>query len=260
MENRRAPCAPRSLRPRHGGGGGGGSGGGVREDCWSEDATEILIEAWGERYMKFNRGNLRQKDWKEIAGAVNGRNGGANRRKTDIQCKNRIDTLKKKLKLEKAKPTPSKWPFYYRLNSLIGTHAVTHAVRASNQKPDPNPNFKALFHSRAYQSKSKLNSGGSTESSFSGGGDDEFGCLRKRPMDSDDFSGAQACRELARGILKFGEIYERIESTRQQQILELEKERMELTKDVELQRMNMYMEAQLELQRMKRTTGKIPIL
>ncbi|CAI0555816.1 unnamed protein product [Linum tenue] len=42
-------------------GGGGGSGG--REDCWSEGATESLIEAWGERYVSVKGGNLRQKDW-----------------------------------------------------------------------------------------------------------------------------------------------------------------------------------------------------
>ena len=252
MENQRAPSAPRSLRQRNGGGGGGGG----REDIWSEGATEILIKAWGDCYVKFNRGNLRQKDWKEIAGEVNGHRG-SNRRKTDIQCKNRIDTLKKKYKLEKAKPAPSKWPFYYRLNSLIGTNAV---ALASNQKPNTNP--KAVVHSRAYRSKPKLNSGGSTENSFGRDEDDVLGfdgSLGKHPMDSADFSGEMACRELARAILKFGEIYERIESSKQQQIMELEKQRMELTKDVELQRMNLYMEAQLELQRMKRTAGEILI-
>ncbi|KAF8413744.1 hypothetical protein HHK36_001737 [Tetracentron sinense] len=36
-----------------------------REDCWSEDATYTLIEAWGDRYLELNRGNLRQKHWQE---------------------------------------------------------------------------------------------------------------------------------------------------------------------------------------------------
>ncbi|CAE5966842.1 unnamed protein product [Arabidopsis arenosa] len=36
-----------------------------REDWWSEDATATLIEAWGDRYVNLNRGNLRQNDWKE---------------------------------------------------------------------------------------------------------------------------------------------------------------------------------------------------
>ncbi|KAL3652140.1 hypothetical protein CASFOL_001821 [Castilleja foliolosa] len=42
-----------------------------------------------------------------------------------IQCKNRIDTVKKKYKVEKAKiaagAAPSKWPFFDRLDELIGT-------------------------------------------------------------------------------------------------------------------------------------------
>ncbi|MEI4856007.1 hypothetical protein, partial [Klebsiella pneumoniae] len=42
----------------------GGNGGG-REDCWSEGATAVLIDAWGERYLELSRGNLKQKHWKE---------------------------------------------------------------------------------------------------------------------------------------------------------------------------------------------------
>ena len=34
---------------------------GGREDCWSEGATSVLIEAWGERYLKLSRGNLKHK-------------------------------------------------------------------------------------------------------------------------------------------------------------------------------------------------------
>ncbi|OMP08493.1 putative transcription factor [Corchorus olitorius] len=151
-------------------------GGGGREDCWSEGATATLVEAWGDRYIRLNRGNLRQKDWQEVADAVNSRLNGAKSRKTDVQCKNRIDTLKKKYKLERSKPPPSKWPFFKRIDSLIG----------------------------------------------------------------------------ARAILKFGEIYERIESSKQQQMMELEKQRMEFTKDLEFQRMNMFVDAQLEMQKSKR--------
>lgn len=59
-------------------GGGGnnssGRGGGVgREDCWSEGATEMLIDAWGERFLELNRGNLRQKHWEEVAEIVSSR-------------------------------------------------------------------------------------------------------------------------------------------------------------------------------------------
>ncbi|KAF8394884.1 hypothetical protein HHK36_018821 [Tetracentron sinense] len=210
-----------------------------------------------------SRGNLRQKDWKEVADAVNGRQNGVKPRRTDIQCKNRIDTLKKKYKLEKSKPPPSKWLFYSHLDHLIGTNAmaaankkityhmptaVTFTVKACKEKlnPNPNPNYNAVY------------SGGSTESSRGGGGDERDedmafdGGVRKQRMDSMNSSDGTTFRELARAILKLGEVYERIESSKQQQMLELERERMKFTKDLEFQRMHMFMEAQLEIEKMKR--------
>ncbi|KAJ6704807.1 TRIHELIX TRANSCRIPTION FACTOR ASIL2 [Salix purpurea] len=80
-----------------------GGGGGGREDCWSEGATAVLIDAWGERYLELSRGNLKQKHWKEVAEIVSSREDYSRSSKTDIQCKNRIDTVKKRYKLEKAK-------------------------------------------------------------------------------------------------------------------------------------------------------------
>jgi hypothetical protein len=65
-------------------------------------------------------------------------------------------------------------------------------------------------------------------------------------MEDVGLSDGAACRELARAILKFGEIPERIESSRQRQMIELEKQRMEFTKEVEFERLNMFVDAQLD--------------
>lgn len=104
----------------------GGTGGG-REDCWSEGATAVLIEAWGERYLELSRGNLKQKHWKDVADIVGSREDYMKTPKTDVQCKNRIDTVKKKYKTEKAKIAagggPSKWRFYEKMDELIGPTA-----------------------------------------------------------------------------------------------------------------------------------------
>ncbi|KAG9453554.1 hypothetical protein H6P81_006458 [Aristolochia fimbriata] len=263
-----------------------------REDCWSEGATQTLIEAWGDRYLQLSRGNLRQNDWKEVADAVNSRQVAVNKpRKTDVQCKNRIDTLKKKYKLEKSKPGISKWSFFTRLDGLIGSTSSPVPGPASAAKKshpsNPPPGFKSLIKSsnpnqnhhlspnsfhlpnhhhhhspalNAYSAGSSSKSGnspGSSESSRGGGGRIGNGAQedtgfedasdRKRKRDRD-----LAFRELARAVVKFGEIYERIESAKQQQMMELERQRMEFTKDLEFQRMQMFMEAQLELEKMKR--------
>ncbi|KAK6154776.1 hypothetical protein DH2020_009024 [Rehmannia glutinosa] len=104
-----------------------------REDCWTEEATSTLVDAWGRRYLELNRGNLRQKDWQEVADAVNARHGHTKKtRRTDVQCKNRIDTLKKKYKIEKVKisesngAATSSWPFFSRLELLIGSNFSKH--------------------------------------------------------------------------------------------------------------------------------------
>ncbi|KAK7294492.1 hypothetical protein RJT34_17381 [Clitoria ternatea] len=138
--------APNSLalalpiqQPAKGNGGGGGGGG--REDCWSEGATAVLIDAWGERYLELSRGNLKQKHWKEVAEIVSSREDYIKAPKTDIQCKNRIDTVKKKYKSEKAKiaaGATSKWPFYERLDQLIGPAAKIPAAAGTSATGNSN--------------------------------------------------------------------------------------------------------------------------
>ncbi|KAL6542786.1 hypothetical protein OROHE_010306 [Orobanche hederae] len=105
-----------------------------REDCWTEEATSTLVDVWGRRYLELNRGNLRQKDWQEVADAVNARHGHTKKtRRTDVQCKNRIDTLKKKYKVEKAKISEGNgaascsWPFFSRLELLVGSNFNKHS-------------------------------------------------------------------------------------------------------------------------------------
>ncbi|XP_050387169.1 trihelix transcription factor ENAP2-like [Argentina anserina] len=215
---------------------------GGREDCWSDDATSVLITAWGDRYLRLNRGNLRQKDWTEVTDAVNCRGDGATF-KTDGQCKNRVDTLKKKYKLEKSKPFPSTWIFYDTLNSLIG---IPPASAAANAAVLTKPQKKPLAVSLTLKSADDLPS--ATESD---GEDDDV-------EEGLGLAGGAACRELARAVLKFGEIYERMESSKQDQMVELEKQRMAFTKELEVQRLNMFMDAQLELEKIKMKKKKRP--
>ncbi|XP_006646194.2 trihelix transcription factor ASIL2-like [Oryza brachyantha] len=112
-----------------------------REDCWSDGETAALVESWGSRYVELNRGSLRQPQWREVAEAVNTRPGASARRRparTDIQCKNRVDTLKKKYKAERARGTPSSWYFYRHLDMLVGpTLSAAGASGGGGKKPSP---------------------------------------------------------------------------------------------------------------------------
>ncbi|XP_013715699.2 trihelix transcription factor ASIL2 [Brassica napus] len=211
-----------------------------REDWWTEDATATLLQAWGHRFVRLNFGNLRQNDWKEVAGAVNSSHC-SGRPKTDTQCKSRIDTLKKKYKAEKAKLSPSAWRFFDRLDVLIGPVSKKPAeevVKSEALKP-----YLSLTGNKHRES--------SREDDEDEAGD--WGLVsRKYPrVEEGDLSEESACKELARTIVKLGEVYERVEGRKQKMMIELEKQRMEVVKELELKRINMLMEMQLELEKSK---------
>ncbi|KAK6124293.1 hypothetical protein DH2020_041950 [Rehmannia glutinosa] len=273
-----------------------------REDCWTEEATATLVDAWGRRYLELNRGNLRQKDWQEVADAVNARHGLTKKtRRTDVQCKNRIDTLKKKYKTEKAKisesngAVSSSWPFYSRLEYLIGSGVNKHQSKvspsvmplASSQSTPPlslpSPPFAVPLAYRKPMSpamvtpvilpqKRPMSSPAVDESYFrknysamaaaaaaaedepdedDGGldGDEAEGSEERAAEDEE--VGDSGMRRLAKAIETFGEIFEKVESMKQRQMVELEKQRMQFTKDLEVQRMQLFMDTQVQLEKMR---------
>jgi len=230
----------------------------LREDCWSEEETQALIEAWGSRHLALNRGNLRQHHWKEVAAAVNAAVSG---RRTDVQCKNRIDTLKKKYKIEKARTADSAgayvspWPFFCRLDFLIAgdcsskpspspAPALTNfpvGPRSATQKR-PAPVDESYFR-RNFAAAAAASADSSEEKDSSEG--------TSREREEEGFESG--CRQLADAIRRFGEVYERVEAMKQEQLIELEKHRMQFAKDLEYQRMKLLMDTQLQLARIKRS-------
>ncbi|KAI3811778.1 hypothetical protein L1987_21509 [Smallanthus sonchifolius] len=257
-----------------------------REDCWTEDATATLVEAWGRRYLELNRGNLRQKDWQEVADAVNLRHGHTKKtRRTDVQCKNRIDTLKKKYKVEKARVSRSNWSFYSRMDTLIGAAASgkksssssspTSAVPSPYRKPPPTATLSTQFPQplAILPQKRPLPVAAAVDESYfrrnysavaaaaaaaasDGSEDDES--LGTSENDDDRASArnegggeSDSMKRLSRAIVRFGEIYERVEGEKQKQMIELEKQRMQFTKDLEIQRMQLFMDTQVQLEKIK---------
>lgn len=233
----------------------------LREDCWSEDETQALIEAWGSRHLALNRGNLRQHHWQEVAAAVNAAVAG---RRTDVQCKNRIDTLKKKYKIEKARTVDSAgayvspWPFFSRIDFLIAGDAPPKSSpspapaltnfpvgpRSATQKR-PAPVDESYFRRNfAVAAAAAVAAADSSEEKESSEG-------TSRETEEEGFESG--CRQLADAIRRFGEVYERVEAMKQEQLIELEKHRMQFAKDLEYQRMKLLMDTQLQLARIKRS-------
>jgi len=213
-----------------------------REDCWSEGETAALVDAWGSRYLDLNRGSLRQPQWREVADAVNSRPGASARRRpprTDIQCKNRVDTLKKKYKAERARGGPSPWAFYGQLDLLVGP---TLAAAAESDSEDGYNNNDYDDDDGSQQSPSR------SVSSRSGGGAAAAPAVgSKRKMSS----GSGGFGELARAIETFAEMYERMEAAKQRHAEEMERQRIKFLKDLELKRMQTFVDMQLQLARAK---------
>lgn len=255
------------TNPRHAAGAGAGGG---REDCWSEGATETLIDAWGERYVHLSRGNLKHNHWQEVADAVTSRDNYRKPPKTDAQCKNRIDTLKKKYKQEKAKIAAtggsSPWPFFPKLDLLIGAappptsappKKASSSSAASKKKAAPPPppllpppaaaadKLPVTVPTRArstrhYQPNSEESSDGLPPEMANGK-------RRRVERGGGRAAAAESVRELTRAIERFGEVYERVERTKLKQAVEMEKQRMNLVKELELQRIQFYMKTQMEI-------------
>uniref|UniRef100_A0A7N0TWW8 Myb/SANT-like DNA-binding domain-containing protein n=1 Tax=Kalanchoe fedtschenkoi TaxID=63787 RepID=A0A7N0TWW8_KALFE len=273
----------------------------VREDCWTEEASSTLIEAWGRRYLDLNRGNLRQKDWQQVADIVNARHGQTKKtHRTDVQCKNRIDTIKKKYKVEKARVSASagmlasSWPFYDRLDELIGSNskrpaaggagsAVSVSVSESLSHsppmalPLPYPYRKSAPLATAVLPKKRASPmddsyfrrnysavAAAAAAAATADEEEEDEDVREEGEEEDDdfvqgFRGYEdsedGIRKLARAIRKFGDVYEKVEAEKQNQMIEMEKQRMQLAKDLEVQRMQMFVNMQLQLKKIKIAKG-----
>lgn len=257
-----------------------------REDCWSEGETSTLVNAWGHRYLELNRGNLRQKQWQEVADSVNARPGGGRRPpRTDVQCKNRIDTLKKKYKIEKTKicngAVASQWPFYSHLDMLVGSSVPPKKLAPSRSPPLalplpshrtfpdlPPPRqkrsapaalpFEDSFIMKNYSAAAAAAAAASADvdSVWSSRSSRSSVDRSNKPTKSStkrEIGQGDGIRDLARAIERFAEIYEKVEGEKQRQMIELEKQKMDFIKGLEFQRMQMFVDTQIQLERIKRT-------
>ncbi|GLT70202.1 hypothetical protein SLA2020_422980 [Shorea laevis] len=100
---------------------------------WSDTAIACLLEAYTEKFNQLNRSNLRGRDWEEVAEAVSERCGGASGSaeekqkywKSVEQCKNKIDNLKKRYKVELQRVTGSNlatshWHWFKQIEAIMG--------------------------------------------------------------------------------------------------------------------------------------------
>ncbi|KAF8653102.1 hypothetical protein HU200_062544 [Digitaria exilis] len=262
----------RKVSPSAGGGGG-------REDAWSDGATSTLIDAWGERFVALGRGSLRHPQWQEVAEVVSSRDGYSKPPRSDIQCKNRIDTLKKKYKVERAKRGASSWPYFDRLDELLAPvlkpnssspSAAAAARTAAPPMVPPRINFPQRTRTPLQPSagvKRRMPSPPPPQASASSDSSDGFppeplpslaNGKRRRVEEPTTAAAAangagssdsrvQGLRDLAQAIRRLGEVYERVEGTKREQELRMEQERLEAARELEDQRVQFFLKMQMEL-------------
>ncbi|KAI3757134.1 hypothetical protein L6452_04668 [Arctium lappa] len=116
------PNGRRSKKQKHD----SGTGGDHRREReeWSDTAIAILLDSYTDKFMALNRSNLRGKDWEVVAELV-AESGDKQSRKSIEQCKNKIDNLKKRYKLETQRMeingSDSSWIWFKKMDIVFGS-------------------------------------------------------------------------------------------------------------------------------------------
>ncbi|XP_076946277.1 trihelix transcription factor ENAP2-like [Bidens hawaiensis] len=208
---------------------------------WSEHETFVLLDAWGERYLKCGRKSLRSDEWLEVADRVSQQ---SKLERTDSQCRNRLDTLKKKYKKEKAslnsgKIVTTKWVYFKKMDMLLSSGG------SALKNPSVSLNIRnGVNETRGISGNSYSHDGEDVDDDD----DDESDTL---PVPPKKLKPKTSFKLLADSINKFSKIYEKIENNKIQQMIELEKMKMDFHKDLELQKRQILDRAQAEITKVR---------
>lgn len=112
----------------------------LKRDEWSEGAVSCLLEAYEAKWILRNRAKLKGQDWEDVAKHVSARGSSTKSPKTQTQCKNKIESMKKRYRSESATAADaSSWPLYPRLDLLLRGNNAS-AASSSLIPPPPLPN------------------------------------------------------------------------------------------------------------------------
>ncbi|OAY53375.1 trihelix transcription factor ASIL1 [Manihot esculenta] len=128
------------------GAGGGGGGDRLKRDEWSEGAVSCLLEAYESKWILRNRAKLKGHDWEDVARYVSSRANCTKSPKTQTQCKNKIESMKKRYRSESATADASSWHLYPRLDLLLRGSSAAAAVAPPPPQQQPPPSLQASNH------------------------------------------------------------------------------------------------------------------
>ncbi|XP_055829076.1 trihelix transcription factor ENAP1-like [Solanum dulcamara] len=221
---------------------------------WSEHETFILLDAWGTRFVRHGRKSLRLEEWQEVAERVSR---GSKIERTDTQCRNRLDTLKKKYKKEKMKfgetgSTTSKWVYFKKMDKLLTSTSQKAGVSCgmdSGEYVFMSP--KAYLNHANGLDEMRDSPANSESADGEDDGSEDLPPKRSRNVQSGGNRNVHSFKLIADSIHKFSEIYVKIENSKRQQMLELEKMRMDFHRELKLQKRQIVERAQAEIARIR---------
>lgn len=215
---------------------------------WTERETFVLLDAWGDRFLQRGRKSLRSEEWQEVAEKVSEV---SKIERTDTQCRNRLDTLKKKYKKEKVLlaetgATTSKWVYFRKMDMLMSSPPQQGGLSCgldSGEYVFMNPR---VYLNRANGLDEMRDSPPNSESA-DGEEDVSDGLPPKKRRFGRQCDEVSSFRLLADSIQNFSDIYEKIENSKRQQMLELEKMRMDFQRELEMQKRQIMERMQAEI-------------
>ncbi|KAK7271284.1 hypothetical protein RJT34_27057 [Clitoria ternatea] len=226
---------------------------------WTEHDTFVLLEVWGDKFLQLGRNSLRSEEWHEVAEKVSEE---LKVERTVAQCRSMLDKLKRRYKKEKSRMdemgvSSCKWVFYKKMDMLMASSPRQEYGLACGVDSGE----YVFMNTRVYLNRSNgfdEMRDSPVESETSEDDDDEedddddgFGALRRAAAGGgegeDDEEEEASFRVLADSIQKFGKIYEKIENSKRQQMMELEKMRLDFNRELELQKKQILERAQAEI-------------
>ncbi|KAF6146790.1 hypothetical protein GIB67_007504 [Kingdonia uniflora] len=109
---------------------------------WSDRAIGSLLDAYTEKFLQLNRANLRGRDWEEVAIIVSKNCDKQKSGKSVEQCKNKVDNLKKRFKLEQhrlkmSNSTNCPWIWYKHMEQIVSNTATTSSGQGAGNVGSP---------------------------------------------------------------------------------------------------------------------------
>ncbi|KAL3337510.1 hypothetical protein AABB24_029915 [Solanum stoloniferum] len=170
--------------------------------------------------------------------------------KTEVECRNQLDVLKKKYKKEITKMEKtgggfhSKWTFFKKMDMLMNLRMKGHCGLGCGLDSGE----YVFMDPRMYLDRSNV----LDEMRDSPAGSDADNDEEEEEQGSGGWEGDDASAKLlADSIQRFGQIYEKIENSKRKQMMELEKMRRDFQRELELQKKQIVERAQLEIAKIR---------